>query len=60
MFVAADMSDGASKNLSFHAELKNVHMTLGKSAPKKVLPKKPILVGLKPHSTSSKKNVFIS
>ncbi len=39
-------SNGVSKNPSFHTDFKNVHMTLVKSAPKKVLPKKPIFLGL--------------
>ncbi len=35
-------SNGVSKNPSFPTDFKNVHMTLVKSAPKKILPKKPI------------------
>ncbi len=41
-FFSLIRSNGLSKNPSFHTDFKNVHMTLVKSAPKKILPKKPI------------------
>ncbi len=40
-FFSLNRSNGASKNPSFLTDFKNVHMTFGKSAPKKVLAKKP-------------------
>ncbi len=45
-FFSLIRSSGVSKNLSFHTDFKNVHMTLEKVHPKKVLPKKPIFLGL--------------
>jgi hypothetical protein len=36
-------SNGASKNPAFHTDLKNVHMTLVNSAPKKSFSQKTIL-----------------
>ncbi len=41
-FFSLISSNGVSKNPFFHTDFKNVHMTLVKSAPKKILPKKPI------------------
>ncbi len=39
-FFSLNMSNGASKNSSFRTDFKNVHLTLVKSAPEKVLTKK--------------------
>jgi hypothetical protein len=38
-------SNGVENNLSFYTDFKNVHLTLVKIAPKKVLPMKPIFLG---------------
>jgi hypothetical protein len=40
IFFSLNRSNGASNNPSFHTDFKHVHMTLVKSAQKKVLAKK--------------------
>ncbi len=56
-FFSLNRSNGASKNPSFRTDFKNVHMTLVKSAPKKVLVKK-LFYKLK-ICLSIKKNCFL-
>jgi hypothetical protein len=55
-FFSLNRSNGTSKYPSFHTDFKNVHMTLVKSAPKKVLAKK-LFYQLKT-CPSPKKSVF--